>query len=256
MQRKLWRITLLILVLPRSGQAEEALVAVATNFAGVAQRIETEFEATSAHRVTLVTGSTGKLFAQIVNGAPFDVLLAADRERPRLLEDAGLAITGSRFTFAVGRLAVASREAAMIRSGLHDTLSQPGSGKLALANPALAPYGLASRTALQNLDLWARLRSSVVMGENIGQSYALVATGNASLGFVALSQVINQQHPGKLSYLVVPGRLHAPIRQDAALLVHGQRNAAAKEFLEFLASDTVHMLVSDSGYDVAARFPD
>ena len=94
------------------------------------------------------------------------------------------------------------------------------------------------------------------MGENIGQSYALVATGNASLGFVALSQVIDQEHPEMLTYLVVPGRLHAPIRQDAVLLVHGQRNAAASEFLDFLASDTVQKLVSDSGYDVAARVPD
>lgn len=246
----------LILALPISAQPEEAMIAVATNFAGVAQRIESEFEASSSHRVTLVTGSTGKLFAQIVNGAPFDVLLAADQERPRLLEEASLAVSGSRFTFAVGRLAVASRDAAMIRSDPRETLSQRHAGKLAIANPALAPYGLASRTTLENLDLWAAVRHKVVMGENIGQSYALVATGNASLGFIALSQVIEQQQPGLLTYVVVPAGLHAPIRQDAVLLTHGQRNAAAMEFMDFLASDAAQILVSDSGYDAAARFPD
>ncbi|MGI9204267.1 MAG: molybdate ABC transporter substrate-binding protein [Woeseiaceae bacterium] len=256
MSKFLWRCTLLTLALPLTARAEEALIAIATNFAGVARHIETEFEAVSSHRITFVTGSTGKLFAQIVNGAPFDVLLAADQERPRLLEEAGLAITGSRFTFAVGRLVVASRDAEMIGSGLRETLSHPGASKLAIANPALAPYGLASKKILQNLDLWAGARHKVVMGENIGQTYALVATGNADMGFVALSQVIGQRHAGLLTYVDVPERLHDPIRQDAVLLSHGQGNAAARDFLAFLASNNVQMLVSASGYGSDTRFAD
>lgn len=258
MAKSLWQCALLALALPLplNTQAEEALIAVATNFAGVAQRIETEFEATSDHRVTLVTGSTGKLFAQIVNGAPFDVLLAADQERPRLLEEAGQAVTGSRFTFAIGRLALASADASVIGSSLVDTLSQDGMGKLAIANPELAPYGFASKKTLQTLELWAGARKDVVMGENIGQAYALVATRNAGLGFVALSQVIGQRRPEVLTYIEVPENLHDPIRQDAILLQHGQQNAAATDFLRFLASERVQVLLSDRGYNSDARFTD
>jgi len=219
MAKSVWRCTLVLLALPFDVHAEEALIAVATNFAGVARHIETEFEATSDHRVTLVTGSTGKLFAQIVNGAPFDVLLAADQERPRLLEEAGQAVTGSRFTFAIGRLALASADASMIGSSLSDTLSQDGLGKLAIANPELAPYGLASKKTLQALGLWTGAVKHVVLGENIGQAYALVATRNAALGFVALSQVIGRQRSEVLTYIVIPERLHDPIRQDAVLQV-------------------------------------
>lgn len=256
MTKLIRRFSLLLLTLPLDIHAEEALIAVATNFAGAAERIETEFEATSVHRITLVTGSTGKLFAQIVNGAPFDVLLAADQERPRRLEVSGQAVMGSRFTFAIGRLALASMNAGLIRADLQESLSLDGTGKLAIANPALAPYGFASQKTLKSLHLWDGARDKIVMGENIGQTYALIATRNAELGFVALSQVVARQGSEAMSYIEVPKILHDPIRQDAALLRHGQQNAAATDFLIFLASDRAQSLVSDFGYDFDARVTD
>jgi len=250
------KFPLLILALPLTIQAEEALLAVATNFAGVAQQLETEFELTAHHRITLVTGSTGKLYAQIVNGAPFDVLLAADQERPRLLEASGLAVTGSRFTFAIGRLVLASMNANLIGPDLRESLSRGLTGKLAIANPELAPYGFASRKTLQSLHLWDVVRERIVMGENIGQTFALVATRNAELGFIALSQVVAQRGADALSYIEVPEDLHEPIRQDATLLQHGNANAAAIEFLVFLRSNRARAMLSEYGYGLDQRYVD
>lgn len=256
MLKSILQFSPLLLTLPLNTQAEEALIAVATNFAGVAQRIETEFESISTHRVTLVTGSTGKLYAQIVNGAPFDALLAADQERPRLLEASGLAVTGSGFTFAIGRLVLASMNANLIGFDLRETLTRGGTGKLAIANPELAPYGLASRKTLQSLHLWEGAREQIVMGENIGQTHALVATRNAELGFIALSQVVAQRSAGTLSYVEVPEDLHEPIRQEATLLRHGNKNAAAIDFLVFLRSKRAREMLSEYGYGFDQRFAD
>lgn len=230
--------------------AEDALIAVAANFFKTAEQLEVAFESKTGHDITIVSGATGSLYAQILNGAPYDVLLAADRERPMLLEKSGDAVEGSRFTFASGRLAVWSADSSLIKADLLETLTQEKIHALAIANPALAPYGIASREVLQSLQVWESVMDKVVMGQNIGQAHALIATGNAQAGIVALSLIVgNDQTPGK-TYLPVPGHLHSPIYQDAVLLRHGQGNRAAIGFLSFLQSPEGRELVSSQGYDV------
>jgi molybdenum ABC transporter molybdate-binding protein len=230
--------------------AEEALIAVAANFSGVAQQLEVVFESTTSHDVTITSGSTGNLYAQILNGAPYDVLLAADQERPKLLELSGDAVAGSRFTFASGRLALWSADSALIRADIKGTLRQKEITALAIANPALAPYGVASREALQSLQIWDSVRDRIVMGQNVGQAYALIATGNAQAGIVALSLVIGHGEIAGRNYLAVPRHLHAPIDQDAVLLRHGQANSAAIEFMAFLKSAQGRETIRSNGYGV------
>lgn len=243
-------ICLAPLIFSALAQADEALIAVAANFTNVAKQLETEFEAISEHRITITTGSTGKLYAQIVNGAPYDVLLAADQERPALLEKSGDSVSGSRFTFASGRLALWSTDPDLIQSDLTATLAQEEIAVLAIANPALAPYGIASREALQSLHVWDTVRNKIVMGENVGQTHALVATGNAQAGIVALSLVLDRRVAPGIAHLVVPEDLHEPIRQDAVLLRHGYGNSAAKDFLSFLQSETGKTAIRSYGYGV------
>lgn len=226
--------------------AAEALAAVASNFSDVAMTLKAEFEANSPHEIGIVTGSTGKLYAQIVNGGPFDVLLAADQERPRLLEISGDAVAGSRFTYAIGQLVLWSPQAAIIGADIASTLGQPRVRKIAIANPALAPYGSAARETLQSLGVWEDARANIVMGENVGQAYALVATGNADLGFVAMSQVLTAPQRGQ--YIAVPSTSHQAVRQDAVLLRHGAGNEAARAFLDFLREQPARRLIAASGY--------
>jgi len=236
--------------LPLSAHADEALIAVAANFDETVAELKTEFEARSQHRITVTTGSTGSLYAQIVNGAPYDLFLAADQARPLLLEKSGDGVDGSRFTFATGRLALWSADSALIQADLQTTLAQTEIVALAIPNPALAPYGIASRETLQSLQMWETLRRKIVMGENAGQTHALIATGNAQAGFVALSMVIAHAGNPASSYLPVPEELHAPIRQDAVLLRHGRSNSAAMDFLTYLRSDEGRAVIKASGYGV------
>lgn len=224
----------------------EALVAVASNFTDVANELKTEFEASSPHEVGIVTGSTGKLYAQIVHGGPFDVLLAADQERPRLLEISGDAVAGSRFTYAIGRLVLWSPQGTLVGADIVSTLREPRVRKIAIANPELAPYGSAARETLQSLGVWEDVRANIVMGENVGQAYALVATGNADVGFVAMSQVLAAPQQGR--YIVVPATSHERVRQDAVLLRHGAGNEAARAFLDFLREQPARDLIAASGY--------
>lgn len=231
-------------------RSDEALIAVATNFAGIAEQLETRFESTSEHRITLTTGSTGKLYAQIRNGAPFDALLAADRERPRLLESSEFGVEESRFTYAIGRLALASRDATLNGLDLRANFKHTNVRTVAIANPELAPYGIASREVLQSLRQWKINQYKIVMGENVGQAYAMLATGNASLGIVALSLVLNQKNSHAINFVEVPEGLHGPIRQDALLLAHGKENAAARAFLTFLRDDDAQSLLTNNGYGV------
>ena len=235
-------------LLPAATPAEEALVAVATNFAAVIETLETDFERSSGHRLTVTTGSTGKLYAQIVNGAPFDVLLAADQRRPELLEREGHAVEGLRFTYAIGRLALWSPNDPSQPIG-RETLELGSFRKLAIANPDLAPYGAAARETLERLGLLERLRDRIVMGENIGQTYAMVATGNADLGFVALAYVLNPRGM-RGSHWEVPISTYTPIRQDAVLLSRAAKNEAAREFLEFLKRADVRTDIQRFGYRV------
>lgn len=238
----------LALTLGSPAAAEEALIAVAANFSEVMERLEADFERESGHELTVTIGSTGKLYAQVTHGAPFDVLLAADQERPMRLESEGLAVAGSRFTYAVGRLTLWSPEQGRVGSDGRATLRAGDFRSLSLANPALAPYGVAAKETLEQLGLWTTLETKLVMGENIGQAHALVASGNAELGFVALSYVLSprNQHPG--SRWDVPDRLYTPIRQDAVLLPRAANNPAARAFLSFLQSEDVRKLIESYGY--------
>lgn len=222
-------------------------VAVAANFAGTLQKLVPAFEAKSGHRVVVISGATGKFFAQIRNGAPFDVLLSADDETPARLEREGLAVAGSRFTYAEGRLVLwSARPHGVDAQG--DVLQQGRFDHVAIANPRLAPYGLAAEETLRALGLYARLQPKLVMGENIAQAYQFVFTGNAELGFVARSQVYEA---GKLragSAWEVPASLHTPIRQDAVLLEKGRNNPAATALLQYLRSDPARAVIAAAGY--------
>lgn len=226
--------------------AGEARIAVASNFAAAMPALAARFRQETGHALIVSTASTGKLYAQIIHGAPFDVFLAADDDHPRRLEQDGLGIPGSRFTYAVGRLALWSpREGYVDEAG--QVLKQGVFRKLALANPRLAPYGMAAQDVLDRLGLWTGLQDRLVLGENIAQTYQFVASGNAELGFVAYSQV--QQGQGSL--WLVPESLHTPLRQDAVLLGHGLRNSAAKSFMEFLRRTHAMAIIRAHGYGLA-----
>lgn len=236
--------------LSSSASAADALVAVAANFSEAAEHLATNFEDTSKHTLTITTGSTGKLYSQIRHGAPFDILLAADQHRPQLLETASLAVAGSRFTYAIGRLTLWSLDPDCISAAGPATLRAGTFDKLAIANPDLAPYGAAARETLKVLGLFNTLRHRIVMGENIGQAHALVATGNADVGFVALSYVLSPRNRQKGSRWDVPQHLYTPIRQDAVLLKRGIDNPAALAFLDYLKTKDSRAVIESFGYAV------
>jgi len=241
-------VSVLLWGLPSCARAADALVAVAANFSEAMEALETRFEGECGHSLTVTTGSTGKLYAQIQHGAPFDVFLAADQRRPQLLEEQGQAVAGSRFTYAVGRLALWSPDPERIGPGGGAVLRKGAFQKLAIANPDLAPYGAAARETLRSLGLFDQLQGRIVMGQNIGQAYALVATGAAELGFVALSSVLSPRNTRPGSRWDVPQELYAPIRQDAALLKRGAANPAARAFLDYLQTAEARRLIRRFGY--------
>lgn len=237
----------LALIAPRA-LAAEVQVAVASNFTAPMQKIAAEFERDSGHKAQLAFGSTGKFYAQIRNGAPFDVLLAADDETPARLEKEGMAVAGSRFTYAIGRLALWSAKPGLV-DDQGALLKKAAFGHLAIANPKLAPYGAAAVETLNRLGLLATLQSKFVQGENIAQTFQFVASGNAELGFVALSQV---SEGGKLksgSAWVVPPALHSPIRQDAVVLTRGKDNPAALALMKYMKQDKARAIIRAYGYD-------
>ncbi len=241
-------LMLLFLSAPVPALAERALVAVATNFAGPIVALQSEFEKQTGHQIDLVMGSTGKLYAQVASGAPFDVFLAADEERPRRLLEEGMAVEGSGFTFAEGRLALWSGRGQV--SGF-DSLEAMTVRHIAIANPKLAPYGVAAVEAMQSQRVWNGLSGKIVMGENVGQAFALTESGNADIGFVALSGLVNRVE--NQDYWVVPADYHTPIRQDAVLLRNGIDNTAAIAFLAYLQSREAQALIVSLGY--GARLP-
>jgi len=243
-------VILTILLLPPLIAAEEATVAAASNFRPALNTIAGVFESTTSHSITIVSGSTGQLYAQIVNGAPYDILLAADQERPSLLEKSGHAVTGSRFTYATGRLALLASGREFRLDGLQQTATQSAIRKFAIANPSLAPYGVAAQEAIRAIGAWETVSDKLVFGENVSQTFTLVVTGNAQVGMVALSSVLAADGGFRSAYLPVPTDFHAPIRQDAVLLVHGADNTAATEFLIFLQSDTARDMMVSLGYGV------
>ena len=235
---------------PRNAPAANATVAAATNFAEVLERLVADFEAASGHTLTVVTGSTGKLYAQIRNGAPFDVFLAADQERPRLLVVANAAVAESRFTYAVGHLVLWSASDERIAAYGPAALRRQDFRHLAMANASLAPYGAAAREAMDALGVRAALESRLVVGENVGQAFAMVATGNAELGFVALAHVLSPRNRAGGSYWIVPRELYRPIRQDAVLLNRARGNAAANAFLDWLRTATASATIERFGYGI------
>lgn len=244
------RFCVLLLLAPGIGAAcaGTATIAVATNFAEAADDLIARFEAQTDHRITLVTGSTGKLFAQIIEGAPFDAFLAADQARPARLETEGRAVAGSRFTYAEGRLVLWSATPGFITSDGATVIRAGKFAHLAIANPDLAPYGLAAKQALQGLGLWDAITPKLVMGQNIGQAFSMVATGNAELGLVAKSYAISPRNSQAGSLWDVPETLYDPIRQDAVLL--DDTNAAARDFLAYLKAPEAGAVIAGYGYHV------
>lgn len=230
-----------------AARAGEVQVAVAANFAGPLARIAEGFAKVSGHTLKLSSGATGKFYAQVVAGAPFEVLLAADDETPRRLLTEGHGVPGSAFTYAIGRLVLWSA-----RPGFVDdqgaVLAGSGFEHLAIANPKVAPYGQAAVQVLKARGQLERLTPRLVTGETIAQAYQFVATGNAELGFVALSQVAVPGKPAAGSYWTVPQALHEPIRQDAVLLKAGAANPAAAALLAYLKSDAARALIQAWGY--------
>lgn len=225
-------------------------MAVAANFAGPAKSLAARFSRETPHKVSLATGSTGKFYAQIRSGAPFDVFLSADDETPRRLEKESLAVPGTRFTYAIGKLVLWSPKEGVVDAN-GEVLHKGGFKRLAIANPKLAPYGAAARQALQKLGLWTAMQGKLVLGENIAQTLQFVVSGNAEIGFVALSQV---QETGKTpppgSFWFPPRDAYEPIRQDAVLLARGSANPAARAFLQFLRTREAQVLIRESGYEL------
>lgn len=238
-------IFLLLLSVPvRAGDV--VTVAVASNFIRSAAELAERFETETGVTVRLSTGSTGKLYAQIINGAPFDVFLAADAERPARLEQSGHVVTGARFTYAQGALVLWSRSASDCRA----VLSDKHSGRIALANPETAPYGRAAVEYLSGAGYWDSVSVRAVYGENINQTLQFVATGNAVLGLIAKSQMGAPQLPRPACAWEVPSASYSKLEQQAVLLVRAAENDSALRFYEFLGSDTAQEIIERQGYEV------
>lgn len=232
------------------GTAGEVTAAVASNFADTAERLGEAFAAQTGDELVIVKGSTGKLAAQSLHGAPFHLLLAADEEHARLLVEAGQAVADTRFTYAIGRLVLWSADPSAIGDDGPAAI-KAATGRLAIANPRLAPYGAAALQVLDSLGLTERFAGRIVQGENIGQAFGMVASGGAGLGFVALSQLVLPQFHDRGSSWLVPSDLHQPIRQDAVLLKHGADHAPARRFMDFLTSKPARQIIAQAGYELA-----
>ena len=232
---------------PSIALSAEAHVAVAANFAEPIKAIAAVLEKTTGHQLHITLGATGKLYAQIKNDAPFDVLLAANTQTPDQLQKDSLVQAGSRFTYATGKLALWSADAALV-DAQGEVLKRGAFRKLAYASPKLAPYGEAAVQVMQSLGLSAALAPKLVQGESIGQTYNFVYTGNAELGFVALSQVLQGAKLKSGSVWIVPQTFYTPIRQDAVVLMRGAANPAAQALMLLLKSPDIQHLIQSYGY--------
>ena len=245
--RKICLLLLVLCSLHGSARAAEVTVAVASNFSAPMQKLAQAFEQETGHKALLSFGSTGNLYAQVRNGAPYEVLLAADDTTPIKLEAEGLGVAGSRFTYALGTLVLWSKQPKLVDEK-GDILRSVKFDRIAIANPKLAPYGAAAVETLTQMGVLQAVQPKVVQGENISQTYQFVATQNAQLGFVALSQVMVDGRVSQGSAWVVPAHLHSPIRQDAVLLVKGQGAPAAVALMQFLRSERARALIRTFGY--------
>lgn len=241
-------LCILLLCVATTLQAGEVSVAVAANFTDAARQLARLFQQDSGHTAKISYASTGKLFAQIEHGAPFEVLLAADVKRPLKAEQLGLAVAGSRFIYARGRLVLWSSHANRFDNAV-DYLQYGDFAHIAIANPKTAPYGLAAQQVLTQLGRWTDIQPRLVRGDSIAQTFQFVASGNAAAGFVAYSQV--KAWTGNAgSVWLIPQDYYQPIEQAAVLLKKGQHNPAAKAFLEFLKSAAARQVISDFGYAI------
>jgi len=245
------RLTTLLctLLLAVAAHADEVQVAVAANFTAPMKQIAVEFEKDTGHKAVLAFGATGKFYAQISNGAPFEVLLTADDETPVKLEKELLAAPNTRFTYAIGKLVLWSAKAGYV-DGHGDVLKKGEFKHLALANPKAAPYGAAAMEAMKNLGVLESIQPRIVQGENISQTHQFVATGNAELGFVALSQVFKDGKITSGSAWIVPAKLYAPIRQDAVVLAKGRNKPAASALVNYLKTDKARSIIKSYGYEL------
>lgn len=230
-------------------RADEVQIAVAANFTAPAKQIAADFEKATGHKAVLAFGATGKFYAQIRNGAPFEVLLSADDTTPAKLVAENAAVAGSAFTYATGRLVLWSAKPAVV-DDKGEVLRKGGFDHVSIANPKLAPYGAAAVEALTALKLLDAIQPKFVQAENIAQAHQFIATGNALIGFVALSQVMKDGKISVGSAWVVPAHLHQPIRQDAVILDKGKGKAAAEAWLRFLKSDKARAIIKSYGYEV------
>ncbi len=238
-------LAILLLLFPCLSFADQIRVATASNFRIAMSAIAVAFEKQSRHEITLISGSSGKHYAQIVNGAPFDAFFSADAERPARLEEEGIAIPGSRITYAIGRLALWSPQAGYVDSN-GDVLKHGDYRYLAIANPDLAPYGRAAREALQSLGVWDTLGDRLVRGENINQALQFVHSGNAELGLIAVSQLETTATGG--SHWRLPQPLYRVIEQQAVML---RDNEATRDLMSFIRSDEARRIIVGHGYDTA-----
>jgi molybdate transport system substrate-binding protein len=232
-------------------EAKPVHVAVAANFSNSMKSLVTEFEKTSDYQIVLSFGSSGKFYAQIKQGAPYELFFSADQAKPDALQKDGLVITASRFTYAIGRLAVWSARSDFANK-IETKLKEGAFNKLALANPKLAPYGAATLEVLQYLELIDATQSKWVRGENIAQTYQFVSSGNADLGFIALSQLLGKKwDKDKVkqgSYWLVPDSMHQPIKQDVVLLRSAEKSQGAKAFLDFMHTEKALAIIAEYGY--------
>ena len=227
-------------------RAGETMAAVAANFTEPAKEIATAFTAATGHTVTFSFGPSGQFYTQITQGAPFEVFLSADQARPEKAEAEGFAVPGTRFTYAMGQLVLWSADPALI-DGTGAVLGTPELAHVALADPAAAPYGAAAVETMKALGVHDSLAPKLVTGKSISQAHQFVVTGNAPVGFVALSQVIADD---KGSRWMVPQDLYTPIRQDAVLLKTGETNEAARAFLDFLKTPEARAIIVRYGYTI------
>ena len=232
-----------------SVRADEVSVAVAANFSAPMQKIAADFEKATGHKAQLVFGSTGKFYAQIKAGAPFQMLLAADDETPARLVKEGDGVAGSRFTYAIGKLVLWSPKPGYV-DDKGEVLKTGSFAHLAIANPKLAPYGLAATETMQALGLSSALQSRLVTAESISQALQFVVSGNAELGFIAYSQIHKDGRLIDGSYWIVPSKYHSPIRQDLVVLEKGQGSAAVAALTGYLKSDAAKAVIKSYGYDL------
>lgn len=241
-------ITAILLMLPMPTLAAEVPVAVAANFSAPMKIIARDFERETGHKATLAFGATGQFYAQIRNGAPFAILLAADDATPIKLEKEGLGVIGSRFTYATGKLVLWSKKPGLVDAQA-DVLRNSPFDKIAIANPKLSPYGAAAMETLDTMGLRERIAPKIVEGSNIAQTFQFVASENAALGFVALSQVVENGTIKEGSAWIVPASMHAPIKQDAVLLSAGKDSPAAAALLKYLQGDKAKAVIRSFGYE-------